>query len=57
MCSSQSSQPGFFSTLNLVYILIATSRVASVKHTTWVTTSHEALEGGLRKLDVYPGGG
>ncbi len=56
MWSLQSSQPGFFRTLILVYILMATRRVVIVKHTACVTMSHEALEGGSIKLDVNPGG-
>ena len=53
----QSSQPEFFKTLILVYILMATIRVAIVKHTVCVTMSHDVLEGGSTKLDVKPGGG
>lgn len=46
-CSVQSSQPRFLKTLNFVYILIATRRVATVKHTDVVTVPQIALEGGL----------
>ena len=35
---------------------MATRTVATVKHTACVTISHEALEGGLTKLDVNPNG-
>lgn len=40
-----------------MYILIATRRVATDKHTACVTTSHFPLEGELTKLDDSPEGG
>ena len=56
MWSLQSSHPDFLRTLTLVYILMATRRVATGKHTACVTISHEALDGGLMKLEVNLGG-
>ena len=56
MGSLQSSQPKFLRIVPLVYILIATTRVAIVKQSVCVTISQKALEGGSTKLEVKPDG-